>query len=330
LKHNNERYFNLLANADNLNKQVSILKALNYFSLFNYPLTKEELVFFLNQKIGSVELSDALNHLKHSGLIFQTGQFYSLQDEASIFESRIKGNLKAIPLLVRAEKISRLLFSFPFVRAIFISGSLSKNFAGEDADIDFFIITTANRLWIARTLMHILKKISFALHKEHLLCMNYYIDEENLRIIEQNEYTATEILTLMPYCGRSSVKDFFKANNWVNFYYPNYEIKNIQPRTVTRNNFVKTFFEHLLDNRMGNMIDDHLMNITNNRWKRKESVNRINKKGRKMGIRAGKHFCKPNPDYFQKKMLGQYSAQLNDILKRFEKANAEQKSTFLN
>ena len=58
-----------------------------------------------------------------------------------------------------------------------MSGSLSKHFADEKSDIDFFIITSANRLWIARTCMHLFKKVSYIAGKQHWFCMNYYVDE---------------------------------------------------------------------------------------------------------------------------------------------------------
>ncbi len=325
-----KKIFPIWANQISLNKQVSILKTLTYFGQFNYPLTREELVIFLDQKISSVELTDNLHHLKKSGLIFQAGHFYSLKDDPALFETRVKGNLRALALLTQAENKSRLLYNFPFTRAVFISGSLSKNFAGEDADIDYFIITKSGRLWIARTLMHILKKISFLFGKQHLFCMNYYIDEENLKIIEQNSYTATEIFTLLPFCGDNSINEFFRINNWVNLYYPNYELKNLQPRTSVRSSFIKKFFELCLDNGFGNKIDDYLMKFTANRWKSKESANPITKKGRKMGIRVSKHFCKPNPDYYQEKMLKSYFRQLKAILIKFSQLCEEQKSTFLN
>lgn len=317
-------------NENSLNKQVSILKTLTYFDQFHYPLTREELVVFLDQKVSSVELTDALHQLKKSGLLYQAGQFYSLRDEASLFENRVKGNLKAIPLLVRAENISRLLNSFPFVSAVFVSGSLSKNFAGDDADIDFFIITQSDRLWIARTLMHLMKKMSFIFGMQHLFCMNYFIDVENLAIKERNLYTATEIFTLIPFCGNIAISDFFRANNWVNKYYPNYELKNILPRIETKNFYLKKLIEFSFNNRIGNLIDNYLMWLTTVRWKNKENNNPLGKNGRKMGIRTGRHFCKPNPEYYQKKMLGRYSGKLRELLGKFTRINTEQQSSFLN
>jgi hypothetical protein len=313
-----------------LEKENSILKILAYFNQFNYPLTKEEIIIFLDQKISSIELSDALSDLKNSGVIFQAGKFYSLQDDTAMYERRIKGNIRASHLLAKANKISKILFMFPFVRGVFISGSLSKNFAGEDTDIDFFIITAANRLWIARTMMHLLKKLSFIIGKQHCLCMNYYIDIKALEIMEQNEFTAIEVFTLIPSCGDNTVVEFYKINNWVNCYCPNYAVKKLSPIMNGRNSFIKKAIEFLFNNHFGNWLDDCLMKITNKRWKQKESEKKVNKNGRRMGLKTDKHFCKPNPDFFQKKLLGKYHSQLSEINRKLEKMNAAAKSASLN
>ena len=242
----------------------------------------------------------------------------------------MKGNMRALPLLQKAFNISKFLFKFPFVEAVFISGSLSKNFASEGADIDFFIITKENRLWIARTFMHAFKKITFLFGKEHLFCMNYYIDKEVLQIEEQNEFTATEIFTLVPACGNDTVAEFYQTNDWASFYYPNYPLKKIEPTNKPSNGYIKKIAESLFQNGFGNWLDNYLMKLTSKRWKQKENRNQINKSGRRMGLRADKHFCKPNPEFFQRKLLNKYFTQLNDLTKKLEKINEAEKSAFLN
>ena len=88
-----------------------------------------------------------------------------------------------------------MLFQFPFVRGVFISGSLSKRCAAEKEDVDYFIVTSANRLWIARTIMHLYKKLTYLRGRQDRYCMNYFIDEEALEIKEKNIFTAVEMIT---------------------------------------------------------------------------------------------------------------------------------------
>src|ERR1700750_2459607 len=135
----------------------SILKVLAYFDMFSYPLLKEEIRLFLDRSIQAGEMEWALDELIAEGRIFHHDNFYQLRNEPAFIHRRKDGNSRAAFLLEKARRISGFLYWFPYVRGIGISGSLSKNFAAEDADIDFFIITKSNRVWIARTFMHIFK-----------------------------------------------------------------------------------------------------------------------------------------------------------------------------
>ena len=127
---------------------LSILKVLAYFDLFDYPVSKEELYSFLERPVDMEAFSEALTALQESNHLFLMRGFYTLHNNESLIDRRIKGNLRARSLLQTAKGISRFLYQIPYVRAIGISGSLSKNFAAEDADIDYFIITSPNRLWV--------------------------------------------------------------------------------------------------------------------------------------------------------------------------------------
>ena len=100
----------------------------------------------------------------------------------------------------KALRNARLIFHFPFTRAIMISGSLSKNYADEASDVDYFIIVKPGRLWIARTLLIIYKRI-FLMNSKKYFCVNYFIDEDHLEIEEKNLFTAVELTTLIPIHG---------------------------------------------------------------------------------------------------------------------------------
>jgi hypothetical protein len=282
--------------------EQSIIKALAYFDIFNYPLTKEEITSFLDQPVAVDDVSEALQQLVAGNSVFRLGNFYSLQYDHALHSRRTTGNHKAEALLTIAYKIGGFLYQFPFVRGIGISGSLSKNFADQQTDIDFFIITRANRLWIARTLMHLFKKLTFITGHQHLYCMNYYIDEEAMRIEEQNIFTATEIITLLPVCGNGAMDRFYDQNHWAADYFPNQKMHK-RSLLLTRSTWFKKAVEWLLNNRLGNALDNVLMRITSRRWMKKEQRYKTNDHGIRMGLSTGKHFAKPNPRYFQRKVL---------------------------
>ncbi len=290
----------------------SIIKVLVYFDIFNYPLSKDEIYYFLDHKADKDEVVNVLNELVVVGRIFRCGEFYSLQDDSALRERRLKGNANAQSMLVIAHKVSAFLSGFPYVRGIGISGSLSKNFADENADIDFFVITKANRLWIARSIMHFFKKLTFLTGRQHWYCMNYYVDEEALRIEEQNIFTATELITLMPEWGNGTMDKFFSANDWATVYYPNFAAGKRNPSKTAKSSWLKKLVEWAFNNKLGDALDNYLMKLTVKRWNKKEEQNRLNIKGNKLSIRSSKHFSKPNPLYFQKKVLAMYQGKLDE------------------
>lgn len=287
----------------------AILQTLAYFDIFQYPLLKIEIKSFLSQKISDEALEAALKPLVYSGAVFEIDQFYSLKNDLEIIHKRQKGNFLAKNLLPKATKIGSFLYRFPYVRAVAISGSLSKNYVEEKADIDFFIITKKDRLWIARTFMHLFKKLTFLAGKQHLYCMNFYIDEDSLLISEKNIYTATEIITLLPVAGRASLKDFFEFNAWAGEWFPNYSYVPLAG-IYNKNSRLKKLVERIFNKRGGDRFDNFLFKWTNRRWQKKEERGDKNVKGRTMNLVAGKHFAKSNPGSFQENIIAIYNQKI--------------------
>jgi len=290
----------------------SILKVLVYFDIFRYPLTEKEIRSFLDRSFDETEFTNSLDSLLRSQRIFRLHEFYSLQNDLSLAERRRKGNELAATLLTRAEKISNLLYKFPYVRAIGVSGSVSKKFADENADIDYFIITKANRLWIARTLLHLFKKIPFLKNRDQHYCMNYFVDEADLVIEEKNVYTATELFTIIPMAGNGSMKSFFKINSWSYNYFPNLDLPSVKEDVKKSSPWYKKLAESVLNNKLGDSLDNYFLTLTTRRWKKKEDEQQLNTKGERMGLKTGKHFSKPNPIFFHDSFMARYEKKLEE------------------
>jgi hypothetical protein len=297
-------------NSSSENADESILKTLAYFDIFQYPLLPVEIREFSDQPLNESLLQKTLEQLLDEKKIFQFNNFYSLQNNFLLAEKRIKGNSRAEQLLPKAMKIGRFLFKFPFVSAIGISGSLSKHYADENADIDFFIITKINRLWIARTLMHIFKKFTFITGRQHFYCMNYYVDEAALQMEDKNIFTAIEVKTLLPACGKETLDNFFTANDWSDKFLPACDCRHLQ-NIESPEGWFKKFIEWVLNNKMGDRLNNYLMKITSRRWKMKEQIGKRNEKGQTMGLIIGEHFARSNPGSFQERLLLLYDEKLS-------------------
>jgi len=296
--------------------ELAIVKTLIYFDIFDYPLSENDIRNFVAHYISDEAFALALLHLSLDKIIFRVGEFYSLQNNRQRAEERIQGNLRAQPLLVKAARIGAFLYKFPYVRAVAVSGSLSKNYADKKADIDFFIITKTNRLWIARTVLHLFKKLTFLVGRENFFCMNYFVDEDELVIPEENIYTAVEIVTLLPLAGTFTLNKFFEKNNWTRNWLPCYEYKR-NVNTAERLSGSKKFVEWLFAGKAGEAVDDLLYKWTTRRWQKKEKTGRKNSKGKVMNLLTGKHFSKSNPETFQENILKKYDDKIAWYLNRY-------------
>lgn len=296
--------------------EASILRTLAWFDLFRYPITANELLYFLDRPATPAALKKALLPLQATQQVYALGGFYALHNDPAMVARRRKGNDKASRMLRKAYRIGRLLYCFPFVRAVCISGSLSKHFAGEQADIDFFLVTRANRLWIARTAMHLLKKLSYCWGGQHSFCMNFYIDEQALEIPEQNYFTAIELITLLPVCGEAATREMMAANTWIQQYFPAARHKEVFYADNNHGNRLKRCFEWMIDRLPGaDRLDDYLMRTTTRRWQEKEADGLTNQRGGRMALHTARHFAKPNPRYFQEEILERYRRKLAGVLK---------------
>ncbi|MEP7163284.1 MAG: hypothetical protein ABI741_01250 [Ferruginibacter sp.] len=294
-----------------------ILATLTYFNIFDYPLKKREIFIFLGHADEGHEFEQALNTLLNEAAVFKVGEFYSLHNNFSLSERRTRGNEKAMLMLKKANKVAALISRFPYVRAVAVSGSLSKNFADDTADIDFFIIAAANRLWIARTFLHLFKKLTFLVNMQHFFCMNYFVDEAAPEIVEKNIYTATEIATLLPLRGNAVFEKFYAANSWTKDFLPNNYMRISSAKEITGAWF-KFIVEKLLNNKIGDRLDSFLMKLTDKSWSAKTRRNKRNTRGVLMSLRASKHYSKPDPANFQYKLLQLYENNLSDIFNQYE------------
>jgi hypothetical protein len=233
-----------------------ILRFLIYFDLFSYPLTKEELAAFTGTGTDEATLLDkALQSLVESGIIFLHKGFYHLNPDKMIIERRIKGNELALKRMKTALRFSKIIARFPYVRGVLLSGSISKGFMAENDDIDYFIITSPGRVWLTRTLLTLFKKI-FLFNSYRNFCINYFLDDKHLALPERDLYAATEIVFLIPTFNSGLYHEILKANDWVKNFYPTFQ--QTDAHEVSPVTFLKPVFEYLLDNRLGEWIENKL------------------------------------------------------------------------
>ncbi len=206
-----------MASSRRLPPHSNILETLQYFDKYDFPLTKEEIIYWSDSSDKEINFNNLAN---------QTHNFYHLPGRKQIVEIRKNRGETSQQKWTIAVAIGEKLKAFPTIQAVFVTGSLAMNNAKSDDDIDVMIITSANTLWITRFFVNVYFQ-SQRRHPNQLtitnkLCPNLWLDVNHLTIQKQNLYTAHEIMQAKVLWDRSHIHaKFIIANFWVKRFLPN-------------------------------------------------------------------------------------------------------------
>ena len=291
---------------------METLKTILYFSIFRYPLKKEEIHSYTNYANIS-ETENELQHLIDEKILTKVDDFYVYGSDLDSVIKRLRGNMYAKRALRIASKKAKLISKFPYVEAVGISGSLSKGYYDNESDIDFFVITKPNKLWICRTLLMLYKKI-FLLNSRKYFCVNYFISSNQMEIEEQNRFTATELKTLIPIQGKATFEQFYQSNSWLKEYFSKFEprINNIQD---TKKPALSGLIEFAFDTKFGTITDYLFKTITLKKWKSK--FHYMNEDDFKIALKTTKTVSKHHPSNFQKKVILSLNIKLEEVQSKY-------------
>lgn len=302
------------ASKDHIALEEQVLKTLLYFDLFSYPLKAGEVFQFLQSSSTNPDkIAECLGVLVDRRQIFQFGDLYSLHNNEKHIQRRLKGNREAEKWLKVAEKKAGFIARFPFVRAVMASGSLSKNYMDEKSDLDFFVVTESGRLWIARTLLVLYKRLFLKNSHKHF-CVNYFVDASHLEIEERNLFTAVELATLIPLFNYACYEAMLTSNPWVYCQFPNYHPRPPRESDGRRSSRLQKLCELLL-RPFAPWLDVFFMKISARRWQRLYGE-QYSKEDFDIAFKTRRHVSKNHPNYYQKKILDLYNTRLAELKHR--------------
>lgn len=295
--------------------QQEIIKAALYFDIFNYPLTRDELFENSAVLVSKPVFNEELGRLVKQGYLQQHGHFIMTGERSEKDVSRrLEGNEHARKIMPLAHDYSRKIAAYPFVEAVFLSGSLSKNFYDEKSDIDFFIVTKPGRLWICRTLLILRYKLMPG-EKKKYWCTNYFVSSESMTLPDVNLFTATELAYLIPTVNYKVYSSFLEQNIWYRANFPNKPFipdHNCSPLPAT---LIKSAVEKLLGGRFGKWLDDKLLYVTLKRWQKKYPE--LAAQDFELQFRSRKNVCKRHISGFQNKVLKNLEEKKQAFEKKF-------------
>ena len=289
-----------------------LLEPIFYYDVFQHPLRLEEIHQYANCQnlLELAQTSKILNQATKAGYLFVNKGFYQLTENPISVQKRIENNQRANKYIKRAQRISKFMLYFPFVRAVFVSGSLSKNVMPQDGDIDYFIVTKPGRLWIARTLLILFKKI-ILFNSYKYFCVNYFVDEKMLEIEEKNRFTATEIATILPMQGQAIYQQFIDANTWIHRFYPNHQFQDASTVSKHKRGFIQGGLEFLLNNALGDKLDDYFMKRTLLYWRGK--FPHLDHQDFELALKTHKGVSKHHPQLFQNKVIAAFEQRIKQF-----------------
>lgn len=173
-------------------QEEAILKLIAFFDLFDFPLTLKEANFYLHilSRDGNIFLlSDTLlkldNLIKEGRLDLADG-FYFLPGREAITAVRRKRYNYSLRKLKIAKRFVRLFSVFPFVRRVALANSIGFYNLRDESDIDFFVVTARNKIFLSRLfctgLAKILNKRPNAKTKRDKICLSFYISEDGPKL----------------------------------------------------------------------------------------------------------------------------------------------------
>ncbi len=212
--------------------EKAILKTLAYADIFDYPLKAWEIHKWLVGKKSS--LSEVEKALKRDSLVLKVKSregFYFLKGRKSLVKKRMARERQSAKYLRQARLIARLFKGMPSVKLVGISGNLAMENSEKSDDIDLFIITSKNKLWLTRlSLLLILSLIGKRRERGDSrpraagkICVNLLLEEDNLAQKNKDLYTAHEVLQMRVLWQRGDVySKFLEQNDWAFKFLPNW------------------------------------------------------------------------------------------------------------
>jgi len=217
-----------LADQKALSLEKAVLMALVYADLFAYPLTADEVWFWLPREATRKETNKTLKRLLEIKKIRKQSSFYFLADPGVIL-ARGRKEACSGKKLDLARKVSQGIARCPWVELVAVSGNLAIRAASSSDDVDLFIIALPGCLYRAR-LASVLITEAFGRRRRpgereaaDKICLNLFLEGDNLVLPKsrQDFYTAHEALQLLPLAGNMGFyRQFLLDNKWLAGYLP--------------------------------------------------------------------------------------------------------------
>ena len=272
-----------------LDLRNTIMATLAYYDIFDYPLTLIELYKYLINPvriernldgvgiIGLEAVQSDLEKLVSSGKVRDINGYYALTPRArELFEMRMERQKIASTKYEKLLRLARWFQATPYLRGMFVSGSLSLDNSASEGDFDILVVTSHGRLYTCRFILSGLASILgvrrryFESEAPDKFCFNHYLTEKNLLRKHESLYTAHTYAQLVPIMAHGNItSSFYSQNVWLNKFVYNFRPsvrspgRSIRPSRLLRG--IAGLSEAVLSGRLGEAIEKKLKNYQQKR-----------------------------------------------------------------
>jgi hypothetical protein len=281
----------------------AILQTLVYADIFDYPLTPHEIHYYLIAKPATRDAVQAAlaGSPWLAGRIQRDNGYVMLRGRGAIGAQREARRRSSAALWPAARRWAAVMGCLPFVRMVAVTGALAVDNAPAGDDIDFMIVSAADRVWLARALAVVVVRL--ARRTGVGLCPNYVLAETALEQQRQDLFVAHDLVQMVPLVGQEVAEGMLRANPWTRDYLPHagcplrHEAE-LAPRGAWR--LAQRLAERLLGGRLGARLEA---------WERGRKLKRFASLARQTGSAA---------ELGADRVKGHFDDHGGPILQRFE------------
>lgn len=204
----------------------NIIKTVAFFDLLDMPLTQEGVFDYLywpdHSVVSAGSVNVGLQNLTDSGVLSKKGELFYLSDrDESIVEIKRQAYKRALDLLSRARPWLSFMAGWPGVESISICNNLAFYNAGENSDIDLFIVTKPDQIWQTRfalaAFLQIFRKRPLPGKEYGKICISFFVTSDNLDLssiaLENDIYLRYWLRSLMPFYDPANLMQEIREAN---------------------------------------------------------------------------------------------------------------------
>jgi hypothetical protein len=212
-------------------RELAIARTVIYASLFDYPVTLDQLHRTLLESDQSaaeiLAVYDGSEMLQH--MIEYRDGFFFPAGRADLVAERKRREARSHAFLRRHELVLRLLCAIPYTRLVALSGSIAHLNLEPNGDLDLFVITKGPRVWTVTVAALVIAKL---LRRRRTVCTNFVVADTHLTLEQQDLFTANQVIHLRPLIGAELLATFAAANPFVKREYPNAACASTPPSPI--------------------------------------------------------------------------------------------------